>query len=55
VVNLRRVRDLEPTPQGDWKLDLDTGDRLRLSRRYREALDVLLPARHHRTNGFSHA
>lgn len=53
VVNLERVRDLEPTPQGDWKLDLDTGDRLRLSRRYREALDVLLPARHHSTNGFN--
>ena len=52
VVNLERVRDLEPTPQGDWKLDLESGDRLRLSRRYREALDVLLPSRHHGTNGF---
>lgn len=56
VVNLKRVRDLEPTPQGDWKLDLETGDRLRLSRRYREALDVLLPQRQQpSTNGFSHA
>jgi len=55
VVNLERVRDLEPTPQGDWKLDLASGDRLRLSRRYREALDVLLPARHNGTNGFHHS
>jgi len=54
VVNLERVRDLEPTPQGDWKLDLNTGERLRLSRRYREALDVLLPARQHQTNSFNH-
>jgi two-component system LytT family response regulator len=53
VVNLERVRDLEPTPQGDWKLDLNTGDRLRLSRRYREALDVLLPARQHNGNGYA--
>lgn len=55
VVNLERVRALEPTPQGDWKLDLETGDRLRLSRRYREALDVLLPQRRNGTNGFHHA
>jgi two-component system LytT family response regulator len=54
VVNLERVRDLEPTPQGDWKLDLETGERLRLSRRYREALDVLLPARRNGTNGYHH-
>lgn len=53
IVNVDRVRDLEPTPQGDWKLSLDTGDRLRLSRRYRDALDLLLPARHDGTNGFS--
>jgi two-component system LytT family response regulator len=45
IVNVERVRELEPTPQGDWKLRLDTGDRLRLSRRYREALDLLLPNR----------
>lgn len=55
IVNVERVRELEPTPQGDWKLALDTGDNLRLSRRYREALDLLLPDRHHGTNGFSHA
>ena len=41
VVNVNRVRDLEPTPQGDWKLRLDTGDQLRLSRRFRQALDRL--------------
>jgi two-component system LytT family response regulator len=54
VVNLERVRDLEPTPQGDWKLDLDTGDRLRLSRRYRDALEILLPVRH-QLNGYRQA
>jgi len=41
VVNVERVREMQPTPQGDWKLRLDTGEELRLSRRYREALDVL--------------
>lgn len=55
VVNLERVRNLEPTPQGDWKLDLESGDRLRLSRRYREALDVLLPAHRNGVNGYRHA
>ena len=43
VVNVERVRELEPTPQGDWKLRLDTGARLRLSRRFREALQMLVP------------
>lgn len=45
VVNVERVRELEPTPQGDWKLRLDTGAQLRLSRRFREALDRLVPSR----------
>lgn len=44
VVNVERVRELEPTPQGDWKLRLDTGAQLRLSRRFREALDRLVPS-----------
>ena len=48
VVNVERVRELEPTPQGDWKLRLDTGAQLRLSRRFREALERLVPSR---TNG----
>lgn len=55
IVNVERVRDLEPTPQGDWKLGLETGDRLRLSRRYREALDLLRPVRSSMTNGYRHA
>jgi two-component system LytT family response regulator len=55
IVNVDRVSELEPTPQGDWHLCLDTGDHLRLSRRFRDALDRLLPKRHHRTNGVSHA
>lgn len=45
VVNVERVCELEPTPQGDWKLKLDTGARLRLSRRFREALDRIVPER----------
>lgn len=45
VVNVERVRELEPTPQGDWKLRLDTGAQLRLSRRFREALERLVPSR----------
>ncbi|RKZ13485.1 DNA-binding response regulator [bacterium] len=51
IVNVERVRELQPTPQGDWKLALDTGDKLRLSRRYRAALDLLLPDRHSGMNG----
>ena len=39
VVNVERVRSMQATPQGDFKLQLDTGDELRLSRRFREALD----------------
>ncbi len=41
VVNVDRVRAMQPTPQGDWKLRLDNGEELRLSRRYRDALGVL--------------
>lgn len=41
VVNVERVRAMQPTPQGDWRLRLDNGEELRLSRRYRDALDVL--------------
>lgn len=43
VVNVGRVRELEPTPQGDYKLRLDTGAQLRLSRRFRQALDRIVP------------
>lgn len=42
VVNLQRVRELEPTPQGDYKLRLDSGAQLRLSRRFREALQQIV-------------
>lgn len=44
VVNVQRVRELEPTPQGDYKLRLDSGAQLRLSRRFREALEQIAPS-----------
>ena len=42
VVNVQRVRELEPTAQGDYKLRLDSGAQLRLSRRFREALQQIV-------------
>jgi two-component system LytT family response regulator len=36
VVNLDRVRELQPAFHGDWVVILDDGTRLRLSRRYRD-------------------
>ena len=41
VVNVERVRSMTPTPQGDYRLKLEDGQELRLSRRFREALQRL--------------
>lgn len=50
VVNVERVRTIEPTPQGDFHLRLDDGMQLRLSRRFRDALDRIAP-QNRRWNG----
>lgn len=51
VVNIERVREIEPTLQGHWKLRLDSGEQLRLSRHFRDALDRLAPLRSHHDRG----
>jgi two-component system, LytTR family, response regulator len=38
IVNVERIRDLEPLTNGDFSIRLTTGARLRLSRTYRDAL-----------------
>ncbi len=42
IVNVKRVRTLEPTTHGEWTVVLRDGQRLRLSRSHRESLDALL-------------
>lgn len=38
IVNLARVRDLRPLPSGDWEIALAGGDRVPMSRIYRDAV-----------------
>jgi two-component system LytT family response regulator len=42
IVNVTRVRALEPASHGEWNLVLHDGSRLRLSRSHRSALGALL-------------
>ncbi len=42
IVNVARVRTLEPTTHGEFSVVLRDGQRLRLSRRHRDSLDALL-------------
>lgn len=42
IVNLARVKFLEPWSHGDQRVVLDTGERLTLSRRYRDRLPMTL-------------
>lgn len=42
IVNVTRVRTLEPETHGEWTVVLSDGQRLRLSRRYRASLGALL-------------
>jgi two-component system LytT family response regulator len=42
IVNVTRVRMLEPATHGEWTVVLRDGQRLRLSRSHRESLDALL-------------
>jgi two-component system, LytTR family, response regulator len=42
IVNLDRVRELEPNAYGDYVVHLEGGARLGLSRRYRERISLLL-------------
>jgi two-component system LytT family response regulator len=42
IVNLARVKYLEPWSHGDQRVVLDTGERLTLSRRYRDRLPLTL-------------
>ena len=44
IVNVDRVRELRPQSGGDYRVVLDTGAELTLSRGYRDALDRLLEA-----------
>jgi two-component system LytT family response regulator len=42
IVNVARVRTLEPATHGEWTVILKDGVRLRLSRSHRKSLDTLL-------------
>jgi two-component system, LytTR family, response regulator len=42
MVNVSRVKELVAQPGGDYTVLLTTGDRLRLSRRYRERFEALI-------------
>lgn len=42
IVNVKRVRTLEPETHGEWTVILRDGQRLRLSRRHRDSLGALL-------------
>ncbi len=42
LINIERVRELHPTPSGDFVAVMADGSRVPGSRRYREALDALL-------------
>lgn len=41
IVNLDRIESLHPWSHGDWEVVLQDGARLRLSRRYRPALEAM--------------
>ena len=45
IVNLNRIRSLEVSEEGEYEVLLDTGSRLRLSRRYRKQLQSRLGIR----------
>ena len=45
IVNINRIRGLEVAEDGEYEVTLDTGARLRLSRRYRKQLQSLLGIR----------
>jgi two-component system LytT family response regulator len=45
IVNINRIRGLEVGEDGEYEVTLDTGARLRLSRRYRKQLQTLLGLR----------
>ena len=45
IVNVKRVRTLEPESHGEWTVILRDGHRLRLSRSHRRSLDALLGVR----------
>ena len=45
IVNLNRIRSLEINEEGEYEVLLDTGSRLRLSRRYRKQLQSRLGIR----------
>jgi two-component system LytT family response regulator len=45
IVNVERIRDLEPLSNGDYSVRLTSGARLRLSRTYRDALARRLGAK----------
>jgi two-component system, LytTR family, response regulator len=45
IVNLNRIRGLEVNKDGEYEVVLDTGTRLRLSRRYRKQLQSRLGVR----------
>jgi two-component system LytT family response regulator len=45
IVNINRIRSLEVGEDGEYEVTLDTGARLRLSRRYRKQLQSLMGIR----------
>jgi two-component system LytT family response regulator len=42
IVNVDRIQQVTPQPRGEYLLDLDCGERLKVSRNYREAIKAYL-------------
>ncbi|MGE0660953.1 MAG: LytTR family DNA-binding domain-containing protein [Reyranellaceae bacterium] len=45
IVNIARVREVEPWFNGDWRIHLQDGTVVALSRRYRARFEEIVPVR----------
>ena len=45
IVNIARVREVEPWLNGDWRIRLDGGAEVNLSRRYRARFEAVAPVK----------
>jgi two-component system LytT family response regulator len=42
IVNVDRIEQVTPQPRGEYLLDLDCGERLKVSRNYRDSIKMYL-------------
>ncbi len=45
MVNISRVREVEPWMSGDWRIKMDDGAEVSLSRRYRDRFEAVAPVK----------